>query len=863
MTRWIESTPASCVASDHRLKLAFRPPRTVLTMRNLKLAVRTVAKSPFVTIVAVLSLALGLGANAAIFSMVNLTLLQPIPAADPSRLVNLAAPGPQLGGNSCNQAGACDEVFSYPMFRDLEKARTGLSGLAAHRSFGVNVAMAGQTPINGEGTYVSGSYFPVLGLRPALGRLIAPADDQAIAGSYVAVLDHAYWESQLASDPNVLGRTITVNGRDLTIIGIGPRGFSGTTLGTRPYVYVPITLRGVLSTGAAGFEQQRTFHWIYLFGRLAPGVSIGQARSGLNAVYSPILSDIEAPLRKGVSDKTMAQFKAKQIRLTDGRGGQSSVHVAAKTPLVLLFAITGIVLLIACANIANLLLARAAGRQMEMAVRLSMGATRRQLVVQLLTESLLLAVLGGLASIPAAHLTLVGICRMLPPEVQRTIDFHLSGTAVLFTGALALATSLFFGLAPSIRSTRPDMITALRSGAGHLSGGRAAARFRSGLVTAQIALSIMLLTCAGLFVKSLHNVSAVDLGLNAENVVTFGISPGLSGYDSTGAMALVQRASDALGAIPGFRGVVTALIPVLTGSNWGERVSVEGWRKVPDADDESSFNAVSPRYFEMLGIPLIAGREFTASDNAAGHKVAIVNEAFAKKFNLGRDAVGKRMSVNNDSLNIEIVGLAKNSKYSGVTPPIPPVVVVPYSQSTESGTVCFYVRTALPTAETVRAIRETMGALDPKLPVESLKTLPQQVRENVFLERMMSTTSAAFAMLATLLAAIGLYGVLAYSVTQRTREIGVRMALGADRGRVRGMVLRQVGMMTAIGGVIGIAGAFVLGRGAAALLYHLEGDDPLVFAASAALLTLVAMAAGLVPAMRASRIDPMRALRYD
>ncbi len=832
-------------------------------MRNLKLAVRTMAKSPFVTIVAVLSLALGLGANTAIFSMVNLTLLQPIPAADPSRLVNLAASKPQLGGNSCNQAGACDEVFSYPMFRDLEKAKTGLSGLAAHRSFGVNVAMAGQTPISGEGMYVSGSYFPVLGLRPALGRLIAPSDDQAIAGSYVAVLDHAYWESQLASDPNVLGRTITVNGQDLTIIGIGPRGFSGTTLGTRPYVYVPITMRGVLTLGATGFEQQRTFYWIYVFGRLAPGVSIGQARAAINAVYSPILSDVEAPLHKDASDKTLAQFKARQIHLTDGRSGQSSVHVAAKTPLALLFAITGIVLLIACANIANLLLARAAGRQMEMAVRISMGATRRQLVAQLLTESLLLAVLGGVASIPAAHFTLASISTMLPPEVQRTIDFRLSGTAMLFTGALALATSLFFGLVPSIRSTRPDMITALRSGAGHLSGGRGAARFRSGLVTAQIALSIMLLTCAGLFVKSLHNVSQVDLGLNAENVVTFGISPRMSGYDTTGAMALMQRARDALGAVPGIRGVATGLIPILAGNNWGEGVSVEGFKKMPDTDVESSFNAVSPGYFAMLGIPMLAGREFTASDNAAGHKVAIVNEAFAKKFNLGRDAVGKRMSINNDSLNIEIVGLVKNSKYSGVTPPIPPVVVVPYIQSGEGGTIVFYARTALPTTETVRAIRETMRGLDPKLPLENLKTLPQQVRENVFLERMMSRASAAFATLATLLAAIGLYGVLAYSVTQRTREIGVRMALGADRGRVRGMVLRQVGMMTAIGGVIGIAGAFVLGRGAAALLYQLEGNDPLVFAASAGVLTLVAMGAGLLPAMRASRIDPMRALRYD
>jgi predicted permease len=468
-----------------------------------------------------------------------------------------------------------------------------------------------------------------------------------------------------------------------------------------------------------------------------------------------------------------------------------------------------------------------------------------------------------LASIPAALITIASVTTMLPPQAVTAIGFHLSGPALLFTGALSLATSLLFGLAPSIRSTRPDVVTALRGSGGQLSGGRAAARFRTGLVTAQIALSIMLLTCAGLFVKSLHNVTRVELGLDVENVVTFAISPHLSGYDTARANRLVERARDALGAIPGIRGTTTALVAVLDGDNWSQHVSVEGYRQAADANDNTSFNAVGARYFEILGVPMIAGRDFNAGDNAGTQKVAIVNEAFARKFDLGRDAVGKRLSVGNDSLNIEVVGLVKDSKYAAVTQAVPPVLVLPSSQTRQSGPTTFYVRTALPTAETVRAIRETMRTLDPKLPLENLKTLPQQVRENVFLERMMSATSAAFAVLATLLAAIGLFGVLAYSVTQRTREFGVRMALGADGGRVRGMVLRQVGVMTAIGGTVGMVGAFALGRSAAALLYQVEGDDPLIFAASACLLTLVAMGAGLLPAMRASRIDPVRALRYD
>jgi predicted permease len=345
--------------------------------------------------------------------------------------------------------------------------------------------------------------------------------------------------------------------------------------------------------------------------------------------------------------------------------------------------------------------------------------------------------------------------------------------------------------------------------------------------------------------------------------VTFGISPGLSGYDTTRARALYARVEDALQAIPGVSGITSAMVPILAGNNWGNGVSVEGFIKNPDTDDNARFNAVGPNYFKVLGVPLIAGRDFTPSDGAGGAKVAIVNESFAKKFNLGRNAVGKHMSSGNDSLNIEIVGLAKDSKYSQVKDSTPPVYVVPYRQFSRVTSNNFYVRSALPTDQIVRSIRGAMRAIDPNLPLEELKTLPEQVRENVFMDRMISTMSVSFAVLATLLAAIGLYGVLAYSVVQRTREIGVRMALGADSGRVRSMVLRQVGVMTLIGGVIGVAGALALGRGAQSMLYELKGTDPIVFSLAALALLAVAYVAGYVPARRASRIDPMQALRYE
>ena len=835
-------------------------------MPNLKLAFRTLVKSPFVTLVAILSLALGIGANAAIFSLFNQLLLRPLPVAHPEQLVNLSAPSPKPGSTSCNQAGDCEEVFSYPMFRDLERARTPFTGIAAHRAFGANVAFDNQT-FSGEGMLVSGAYFPVLGLRPALGRLFTPDDDRNVGANFVAVLSYSYWESRLGSRRSVIGEPIIVNGQTLTIIGVGPRGFDGTTLGSRPQVFVPITMRALMEPYYlnAGFENRRSY-WVYLFARLKPGVSMEQAGNAINAVYRPIINDVEAPLQEGMSDQTMKRFRTKEIVLTDGRRGQSSVHGESRTPLILLFSITAVVLLIACANIANLLLARGAGRSLEMAIRLSLGASRRQLITQLLTESCLLAVIGGAVSLLVAYWTLSLITSILPNDTSTTLDIHLQHSAVFFTAALSIGTGLLFGLFPALNSTRPDLASAIRDGTGKHSGTRSAARFRTTLVTAQIALSMALLISAGLFVKSLNNISKVDLGLRIDELVSFSVSPALNGYDHTRSRAFFNRVRDELTSLPGVAGVTEAMIPVLAGSNWGTDVSVEGFKKGPDTDAGSRYNEVGPGYFDVLGVQLLAGREFTLADEASRPRVAVVNEAFAKKFGLGRDAVGKLMGDGgNDSLNIQIVGLVRDAKYSEVKDEIPPQFFSPVRQDTTVGFITFYVRSARAggAEQLLRAIPGVIKRLDPNLPVENLKTMPQQVKDNVFLDRMIGTLSAAFALLATLLAAVGLYGVLAYSVAQRTREIGVRMALGADSWRVRTMVLRQVGIMTIIGGVIGVAAAIALGRWASSLLFELQGHDPLVVVLSATVLTLVALGAGYIPALRASRIEPTQALRYE
>src|SRR3954451_20548077 len=831
-------------------------------MVNLKLALRTLFKTPFVTIVAIVSLALGIGANAAIFSLFNQLLMKPLPVPEPMRLGKLSAPGPKPGAQNCSQAGDCETVFSYLMFRDLEKVQTPFAGIAAHLSFGANLSARGQTQ-DGEGMLVSGSYFPVLGLTPALGRLLTPDDDRAPGESHVIVLGYTYWQTRFGADPAVLEQPLIVNGQTMTIVGVAPKGFDGTTLGVKPQVYAPITMRGFSQLSKA-FDNRRNY-WAYLFARLKPGVSIEQARTAMATPNHTIGNDVEVPLQKGMSPQTMARFQAKPILLEPGSRGQSSVSREAKAPLTLLLGVTGFVLLIACANIANLLLARGAGRAGEIAIRLSIGAGRGQLVGQLLGESCLLAIFGGIGGLAVAQWTLDFMGSMLPVQAVDALQMKIDPVVMLFSAALAIGTGLLFGLFPALHSTRPDLISALKGQSGQPAGARSAARFRTTLATAQIALSMALLVSAGLFTRSLFNVSRVDLGLKADNIVVFQVSPALNGYKPEQSRQLFARIEDELGAFPGVTAVTSSTVPLLAGSNWGSQVSVEGFKSGPDVDASSRFNEIGPGYFPTLGIPLLAGRDFTRADALTAPAVAIVNEAFAKKFNLGRDAVGKRMSNkgSNSPLTIEIVGLVKDAKYSDVKRAVPPLFFLPYRQDENIGAINFFVRTGGDPEAFLTNVPKVMAKLEPNLPVENLRTLPEQVRQNVFLDRFISVLSASFACLATLLAAVGLYGVLAYTVSQRTREIGLRMALGAAPSRVRAMVLRQVGTMVVIGGVFGLAFAIGLGRYAQSLLFELQGTDPVVLIGAAVSLSIVALARGLIPAHRASQVDPMSALRYE
>ena len=832
-------------------------------MPNFKLAFRTLFKSPFITLVAILSLALGIGANSAIFSLFDQMLLRPLPVPNPHELVNLGAPGPKPGSQSCGQAGSCEEIFSYPMFRDLERVQTSFTGIAAHRPFGASLGYQGAS-LGGDGLLVSGSYFPVLGMTPALGRLFTVDDDKTVGGHFVVVLTYDYWRNRFELNPSVLNQTLIVNGQAMTIVGVAPRGFSGTTLGQNVDVFVPITMRGLMSPGFNGFENRRQY-WAYLFGRLKPGVSIEQATVAINGPYNAIINEVEAPLQKGMSEQTMARFKTKQITTEPGHRGQSSFDNDARTPLTILLVVTGTVLLIACANIANLLLVRGAGRSAEMAVRLSIGANRGQLITQLLTESIVLAALGAVAGLFVAKWTLDLIASFVPADGRQMFAFSVSPTMLAFAGGAAILTGLAFGVFPALHSTRPDLAATLKNQAGQPGGARGARRFRTTLATVQIALSMALLVPAGLFAKSLFNVSRVNLGLKTDNLVLFSLAPELNGYNTERTRQLFERIEDEISALPGVSSVAATMVPVLAGDNWGNSLVVEGFEAGPDTNTNASFNGIGPGYFRTMGIPLMAGREFTRADALGAPKVGVVNQAFAKKFNLGDNPIGKRFGLGgpNAKPDIEIVGLVQDAKYSEVKREVPPQYFLPYRQEERLGFGYFYARTATPPEQLLATIPAVIRKLDANLPVGDVKTMETQVRENVSEDRIISTLSLAFALLATVLAAIGLYGVLAYTVAQRTREFGLRMALGADGGTVRGMVMKQVAKMAIVGGVIGMIAAVAVGRLAQSILFELQGHDPMVLTLSTIALGIVALGAGFIPALRASKIDPMNALRYE
>jgi len=829
-------------------------------LQDVRYGIRMLLKSPVFTAVAVLMLALGIGANTAIFSLTDQVLLRQLPVRKPEQLVILRSPGEKPGHTSSDSDDATS--FSYPLYKQLRDQNPAFSGLLARYAVPVNIAGQGSTE-RARGELVSGNYFEVLGVVPALGRVFSSQDETAPGANPVAVLSYGYWARHFGRDPGILNKQLTMNGTGLTVVGVARAGFTGVQIGQVPDVFIPLTMKPQMTPNWNGLESAND-HWLAIIGRLRPGLTRARAQVALQPIYHAALV-AELPLLK-LSPGSQRHFLGRPLQLVPGANGRAVLQADARQPLMLLAVMVGLVLLIACANLASLLVARGEARQREIAVRLAVGAARWRLVRQLFTENLLLALLGGGAGILFATWTLALLVETMQQNIgvlglQKQLDSRI----LAFALALSLLTALLFGLLPALRSARADLQSHLKDLGSSVSHRISSVRLRKALIIGQVALTAVLLTAAGLFTRSLLNLKTTNLGLRTDHVIEFTIAPQLNRYSPQRTFAFVEHLRQSIAATPGVSSVSAASVPILANDEWGSDVTVQGYTARENEDMHVWRNEVGPDYFSTLGTPLLAGREFRDSDNARSPKVAIVNANFARRFLQGRNPLGVhlRFGASAEKPEIEIVGVVKDSKHSDPRDPIHPFVYAPYAQDPAFGRATFYVRTTGEPAAMATTLRKTVQSLDPNLPVYDMEPLAQQVDETVFNDQLLTFLSLCLGLLAALLAAIGLYGVMAYVVTRRTREIGIRMALGATRENVAGMILREVGRLTGIGLAIGLIVALAADRLVASLLYGVQPADPLVFALAVLLLAAVALLAGGLPARKAATVDPVVALRYE
>ena len=828
-------------------------------LQDVRYATRSLRRRPLITAVAVLSLALGVGVNTAMFSVFNRVLLARLSVPSPDALVTLSSPGPR-SAVSTNDSGSAAYVFNYPLFRDLERAQTAFTALGGFREIAANLAYRGHT-VSTEGLLVSGGYFSALQLRPALGRLITAGDDRDGAGD-VVVLAHRYWVTRFGANPAVLNDTLTVNNIPMTIVGVAPPGFYGTTTLENERFFVPLRLASRISRWRA--PDNRREWWIYVTARLKPGVTMAQARAQLAPMFTAIVRDLEYPAQQsGLSETGRKRVLARQLVLEPGGRGHGGNRDEAQTILALLFAVTALVLLIACANVANLLMARATERASEVAVRLAVGGSGQAVFRLLFVESALLALLGGIGSMAVARVTMFLLLGLMPVEDAEVLAFSLDLPILLFTIGVSALTALLFGVAPAIHAVRARTTTPLAQG--RTTATRATARVRASLAGGQVALATALLGLSGLLIVSLANLATVDLGVERAGLSVFRIAPILNGYTPERWLALYAQVEGAIQQTPGVVSVTGGTIRLLDDSRSTSSMTVSGFTAGPDADTDASYSDIGPRYFSTIGIPLRAGREFTEADTSDTRPVAIVNEAFVHKFRLGRSAIGARIGTTTGRLpDIEIVGVVADAAYRNAREAPPPQFFRPYRQTTAPA-LSFYVRTApgVDPAGVMASIPGVVHRFDANLPVDDLRTMDEQFDENTTSERIAMTMATALALLATLLAAIGLYAVLAYSVSQRVREIGIRMALGARGADVRLMVLAQSSRIAVVATVVGVAIAIGLGRLGESMLFGVTALDARAQGGAAALMLAIALIAGVLPARRAAAVDPVDALRAE
>ena len=823
-------------------------------LQDLRYGLRWLRKSPGFSAIVVLALALGLGANTALFSLCNRVLLRALPVRNPQELVVL---------NVANERSESIQSFSYPMYRALRDQNSVFSGMIAQASAEMNASYAGESE-KARGELVSGNYFETLGVQPWLGRLFTQADDRNPGGHPVAVLSYEYWQRRFGGDPGIVGGKLILNDRPMTVVGITPPGFYGTDLSEVTDIRVPMMMATVFRPFPANRLENAGHEWMEVLARLKPQVSRSRAEAGLDVLYRQVHENEIQALPPRVSEYNKRVARSSHIKLLPGSQGLRQLQEQFSHALVILFGITFIILLITCANLANLFLARNAARGQEIAMRLALGATRRRLVRQWLTESLLFASLGGGLGVLVAIWTQSALLHFLPANErinlgQTTLDPVVFGFAL----AAAFATAILFGIIPALQISRgvpPPQQGDPRLVRSDLSP----RRFRGGLVLLQIGLSLPLLIGAGLFLHSLRNLKTIAPGFDESHVVLASLNPSLNGYPQERIRALYDEFLTRVRALPDIRSAALATSVVLSGGWDAINVNVEGYQPREGEDMNPYSNLVSPDYFATMQMPIVAGRDFNEHDNLKSGNVGIINQTMARYFFGNRNPIGKKFGTDSSAPpDIEIIGVVQDAKYVSLKEPPRRHFYVPIGQEPRLFDMTLHVRTSGDSRPLVSLLRRTLQQIDPNVPLYDVTTLSNQLDDSLSRDRLITWLSTAFGILATLLATIGLYGVIAFSVAQRTREIGIRMALGAQRFDVLRLILNQVALLVlaglALGAAISLGGVRLLGS----LLYGIQSTDPLAFLGAALVLLAAAALAAYPPARRATRVNPTVALRYE
>lgn len=786
-------------------------------------------------------------------------VLRAVPVQDPGSLYSLESDSNNWGSTRRDNNLS---VFSYPMYTALRDHNSAFSGLVARVSYPATLASGSET-MRTTAEIVTGNFFEVLGVRPALGRLLVPSDD-APGRSPVIVISYAYWAGHLGADPRVLNSRMLMNGQPVLVAGVSPRGFRGLLTGRDPDFFAPISMMGMVSPGMDGNDRV-DFYSLNIVGRLKPNVSRNRANAMLLPLFRSVLRD-ELSQMKDVDEDSRKKILARPITLQPAAQGLNELRMQWQTPLAVLEVMVGLVLLIACANVANLLIARATARQREIAIRLAVGATRWQLVRQLMVESGMVALAGGVMGLFLSQNLTEGLLGLMPQDatggwLAPQLDVRMLG----FSVALALLAALLFGLAPALQSMQPGVAPALKEQSGGMSASGSQSRTRQGLMVAQICFSLLLLNGAGLFTRSLWNLIHSDPGFRADHLVTFMIDPSLSGYTFERRIALFRDLRHKLGALPGVRASASAYLIPLGGWGWGGGLKAPGSRNASREFVSCNENSISPGYFATLGIPLLAGRDFNANDTARSASVAIVSAAFARFLYEGANPIGRHIQIGNNNADAEIVGVAGDSRINDVREKPPRLMYVPFEQGGDDFTrqSAFFVRTQGDEGALMIAIRESVRQLDHNLPIERLSSMKLMIGDSIYTDRMMATLAVAFGVLAAILAAVGLYGTVSYSVARRTREFGIRLMLGAAPESLLQFVMREVGLLIAIGVAVGLPASYLLARFAESQFYGVHAHDPWALAGATLLIATTGLVAGLAPALRAMRIEPLDALRYE